>query len=211
VRLRRGVQRVGRGELSQKQLRGMNGLILSQIISVMSKVYFPYESEDYDKLKLGFGYSPDNIDVNLVCKGLPREETWQKFTIEMRYGLLPDFLITDLNLPICSSGMKTAIEANCRNNDDIEWLPIDVNDGNTFVEYYILHVPHYIPDVIDLDKSDRDEDVIFSPHFKQELIQGKDVFASEDDTTTVYFSQRLKDILENERLSGLGFESWESS
>jgi len=177
----------------------------------MNKVYFPYESEDYDKQKFGFGYSLDNIDANLVCEGLPLEGEWQKFTIEMRYGILPDYLITDLTIPICSLKMRTAIEANCKNNDDINWLPIDVNDGNTFVEYYILHVPRYIPDIIDLEKSDRDGDVIFSPHFRQELIQDKDVFASEDDITTIYFSQRLKDILEKENLRGLGFESWQSS
>ena len=49
------------------------------------KVYFPYESEDYDKKKLGFGYSPENIDVCLVCEGLPLEKKWDKFIIEMRY------------------------------------------------------------------------------------------------------------------------------
>jgi hypothetical protein len=176
-----------------------------------NKVYFPYESEDYDKKKFGFGYSPENIDVCVVCEGLPLENKWDKFVIEMRYGLLPDFLITDLNLPVCSGRMKTVIEKNCRNNEDINWLPVDINDGNTFIEFYILHVPHHIPDVIDLEKSDRDEDVIFSPHFRQELIKDKDVFASDDDTTTIYFSQKLKDTLEQENLLGLGFESWEIS
>jgi hypothetical protein len=33
----------------------------------------------------------------------------------------------------------------------------------------------------------------------------------EFDMTAVYFSQRLKDILEKEDLLGLGFESWEAS
>ena len=177
----------------------------------MSRVYFPYESEDYDKKKFGFGYSPENIDVCIVSEGLPLEKKWERFIIEMRYGLLPDFLITDLNLPICSYKMKKIVVENCRNNKDIEWLPIDVNDGKTFIEFYILHVPNYIPYVIDMDKSDRDGDVIFSPHFRQELIQDNDIFASEDDTTVVYISEKLKDILDNENLLGLGFESWEAS
>ena len=38
-----------------------------------NNVYFPYESEDYEKKKFGFGYSPDNIDVGLLCEGLPLE------------------------------------------------------------------------------------------------------------------------------------------
>ncbi|MDR2910268.1 MAG: hypothetical protein LBV47_02725 [Bacteroidales bacterium] len=177
----------------------------------MSKVHFPYESDDYDRQKFGFGYSPDDIDVCMVCEGLPLETEWRKFTIEMRYGIFPDYLITDLNIPLCSGKMKNIIARNCRNSSDIHWLPVDVRHGNSVVEYYILHIPHYIADVIDLEKSDRDKDVIFSPHFRQELIEDKDIFASEDDTTTVYFSQRLKDTLEKENLSGLGFESWESS
>ena len=107
--------------------------------------------------------------------------------------------------------MKKIIEENCRNIEDIEWLPIDVNDGKTLIEYYILHVPHYIPNVIDLEKSDIDESVIFSPHFRQELIHNKDIFASEDDTTVVYISENLKNALERENLLGLGFESWEAS
>jgi len=36
-------------------------------------------------------------------------------------------------------------------------------------------------------------------------------YESEDDTTTIYFSERLKDILEKENLLGLGFETWEAS
>ena len=175
------------------------------------KIYFPYESEDYDQKKFGFGYSPENIDVCLVSEGLPLEKKWERFTIEIRYGLLPDFLITDLNLPTCSSKMKRIITENCRNSEDINWLPIDVSYDKTLIEFYILHVPHYIPNVIDLEKSDRDGDVIFFPHFRQDLIQDKDIFASEDDTTAIYISERLRNILENENLPGLGFESWEAS
>jgi hypothetical protein len=62
-----------------------------------------------------------------------------------------------------------------------------------------------------MEKSDRDGDVIFSPHFRYVLIKDKDVFTSEDDTTTIYFSEKLKDILERENLLGLGFETWEAS
>jgi hypothetical protein len=175
------------------------------------KIYFPYESEDYDKNKFGFGYSPENIDICLISEGLPLEKEWEKFTIEIRYGLLPDFLITDLNLPTCSNKMKNSIEKNCRNSEDIDWLPVDVHHGKTLIEFYILHVPHYIPNVIDMEKSDRDGDVIFSPHFRHVLVKDKDVFTSEDDTTTIYFSEKLKDILEKENLLGLGFETWEAS
>lgn len=45
-----------------------------------------------------------------------------------------------------------------------------------------------------MDKSWRDEDVIFAPHFKRELIINKDVFASDDDLTKVYFSEKLKKV-----------------
>jgi hypothetical protein len=175
------------------------------------KVYYLKPSKDYDKLRFGFAESPKHIDSTIINEGLPLEEEWKSVTLQMKYGLFSDFLDTSLNLPLCSNTLKSIIEDNCVNKSEINWLPVKINDGNKLETYFFLHVPHFTPNVIDMDKSWRDEEVIFAPHFKYELIKDKDVFASDDDLTKVYFSEKLKKSIEKENLLGVGFDSWKAS
>lgn len=175
-----------------------------------NKVYFPCKSSDYDKEKFGFGYSP-SVNGCPVREGFRLTRPWEKFTIEVRDGILPDFLTTELNLPVCSGRMKQTVEEHCFNAGDVDWLPVNVDDGYATTEYCILHVPRYIFAVIDPEQSDRNRNIFFSPHFRQRAIRNRDIFAAETDTSTVYISETLKTALEKERLSGLGFGSPEAS
>ena len=175
------------------------------------KVYYLKPSKDYEKKRFGFAESPAHINSSLLYEGVPLEIEWKLITLEMPYGDFPDFLDCSLNKPLCSNELKNLINENCNNKAYINWLPVNISNGVKLETYYFLHVPHFTPNVIDMDKSWRDEDVIFAPHFKRELIINKDVFASDDDLTKVYFSEKLKKSIEKSNLKGVGFDSWKAS
>jgi hypothetical protein len=146
-----------------------------------SKAYYLRKSGDYDRKGFGFGYLPASVNGLTVRQGFRLKRPWEKFTIEVRYGL--------------------------PQRGEADRLPVDAHDGYAIVEYHILHVPRYIFAVIDPDNPDRSGDIFFSPHFRQRAIRDRDVFAVEADTSTVYLSGALKTALERERLSGIGFGS----
>lgn len=169
-----------------------------------AKVYFIMESEDYDNY--GFAFSPENISPKEI-QNWDETKTWLLIFFELSDGKFTDYLVNDLNIPLCSSKLKQTIQNNIANNDSILWHPVFVNFNNKSTEYYYLKLKKIIVDVIDIDKSEKQNNTIFNPYFIEEKIE--DVFRCDFDLSYLFISEKLKEAIIQSEITGIGFETWD--
>jgi hypothetical protein len=169
-----------------------------------AKVYFIMESEDYDNY--GFAFSPENISPKEI-QNWDETKPWLPIIFELSDGKFADYLVNDLNIPLCSSKLKQTIQNNIANNYSILWHPVFVNFNNKSTEYYYLKLKKIIVDVIDIDKSEKENNTIFNPYFIAEKTE--DIFRCDFDLSYLFISENLKNIIEKEGVTGIGFETWD--
>jgi hypothetical protein len=169
-----------------------------------AKVYFLMESEDYDEF--GFAFSPANV-VPKEIQNWNESKEWEVIQLELRDGAFSDYLVNDLNIPLCSLRLKEVIHINAKNRDAILWFPVEVKSSSEAREYYYLKVSQILKDVIDVEKSDTQNNTIFNPYFVEEKIE--DIFRCDFDLSYLFVSEQLKNSIEKEKLSGISFETWE--
>lgn len=183
----------------------------------MKNIYTFRVSDDYEESLYGFAESSKSVDPLWIYQGHPLKEDeinkeWQIPTFKMLEGKFPDFLDNDCSWVLCSKKMKEIIENNANNSSSIKWLPVKIYDGKSLETYYAALIEYYLEDIIDFNKSKKLKNgEIYLPHFKYENIKKYDLFAYENDNTSFFISEKLKNILEMSDLRGLDFEDWYAS
>jgi hypothetical protein len=183
------------------------------------QIYSLRESEDYEKQKYDYVVSPDNVDSAWIYQGCPLkddedEKEWKEPTFEITYGEFPDYLGNDCRWILCSQKLKECINKNANNASEALWLPVKVINGITFNTYYALLIEHYLrdEDIVNYEKSKKLKNgEVYLPHLKYDKVKDFDLFVMEDNGSTIFISQKLKDMLKEENLTGLGFEDWNAS
>jgi hypothetical protein len=183
------------------------------------KVYYLRESEDYEKQKYDCAIAPDFVDSIWVYQGCvlkdgEEEKEWKEPTFEVTYGGFPDYLSNDCSWILCSEKLKEVIIKNANNASDVLWFPVKVINGETFKTYYALLIEHFLKDeeIVNYEKSKKlKSGEVYLPHLKYDKIKNFDLFVMENNGVSLFISQKLKDILEKENLTGLGFEDWKAS
>ena len=169
-----------------------------------AKVYFIMESEDYDNY--GFAFSAENISPKEI-QNWEETKPWLPISFELKDGEFADYLVNDLNIPLCSSKLKQIIQDIVAKNDSILWRPIFVNSNGKSIEDYYLKLKKILIDVIDIDKSEKQNNTIFNPYFIEEKIE--DIFRCDFDLNYLFVSEKLKEAIIQSEITGIGFETWE--
>ncbi len=170
------------------------------------------ESDDCDKKRYGFAESPDDVDPIDIYRS-PLKKPWSEPMFELTEGRLSDFLNNDCDWILCSEKLKQCIEGNAINATDIKWCPVEVNGGEVVETYFALLIEEPLKDVLDVEKSRKLRDgEIYLPHFIYDKVKDVDIFTLEADYPDyVYISDRWKQIIEAEHLTGIEFRDWHAS
>jgi len=170
-------------------------------------------SDDYEENNYGFAESSDYVDPVTVYQGFPLEEEWQEPFFRMEYGEHIDFIDNDCDWIICSSKLKEVIEYHIGSMPNVVWLPAKVQNDEEVRTYYICLITSFLKmeDVLDIKNSRTLKNgEIYLPCFDLEKLKGKHFFALENFNNEIFISKQLKDILQKENFTGLGFEDWGS-
>jgi hypothetical protein len=118
-----------------------------------------------------------------------------------------------MDMPIVDEKVLNIIQSAVKN--EIEILPIKIEDKEySDKQFFIINVVNKL-DCIDFDRSkyktfaDKERIMWFTEYvFKDEVIRNQDIFIAEGDATlrSVYISNTLKELLENEDIKGFIFE-----
>ena len=183
------------------------------------KIWSLRESDNYDKQNFDYAESPDYVDSLWIYQGYPlkddeKNKEWEEPTFTINYGDFPDYLGNDCSWCLCSEKLKKIMDNYANNADVIRWLPVKILNGETFKTYYALLIENYLEfdKIVNIEKSKKLKDgKVYLPHFIYSQIKDYDLFIKEDGGKSIFISQKLKDILEKENLTGLGFEDWKAS
>ena len=95
------------------------------------------------------------------------------------------------------------------NSDDIIWYPIIIQSASSWDQerYYYLKTNILLDNVIDLEKSDIEKGIVYVPYFIKE--KTRDIFRCAYDKSYLFVSQALKDVITNNNITGISFETWE--
>ena len=170
-----------------------------------TKIYFIMESEDYDEY--GFAFSPEDIEPKVIQNWDKRKE-WSIIPFELQGGDYADYLVNDLNIPLCSEKLKHIIENNSPlNKGNLLFYPVDVTHENRTRTYYFLKPP-ILENVIDTEKSVSQNNTIFQPYFIPEKVEN--IFRCDYDAEYLLITEDLMKVIQKECVSGIDFYTWDS-
>ena len=162
------------------------------------------ESEDYDD-NYGFAFSQENISPSKIQNWNESDE-WEIITFELKGGDYADYIVNDLNIPLCSERLKIILQNSVKlNRDNLLFYPVTISYENKDRQYYFLKPP-VLEDVIDIEKSTFKNNTILNPYFISEKIE--DVFRCDYDTSYLFVTENLMKILNNKQITGIDFYSW---
>lgn len=172
------------------------------------KVYFVESSEDYDDQHYGFAFSDEDLSPADI-QNWKQDIAWKELKMELKEGEFADYLVNDLNIPLCSKRLKDLIVKHADNSDDFTWYPIIIQSASSWTQkrYYYLKTNILLNDIIDIEKSDIENGIVYVPYFIKEKI--RDIFRCTYDESYLFVSQALKDVITNNNITGIGFETWE--
>ena len=172
------------------------------------KVYFVESSEDYDDQHYGFAFSDEGLSPADI-QNWKQDIAWKELKMEVMDGEFADYLVNDLDIPLCSKRLKDLIVRHADNSDDIIWYPIIIQSASSWDQerYYYLKTNILLDNVIDLEKSDIEKGIVYVPYFIKEKI--RDIFRCAYDKSYLFVSQALKDVITNNNITGISFETWE--
>ena len=172
------------------------------------KVYFVESSEDYDDQHYGFAFSDEDLSPADI-QNWKQDIAWKELKMELKEGEFADYLVNDLNIPLCSKRLKDLIVKHADNSDDFTWYPIIIQSASSWDQerYYYLKTNILLDNVIDLEKSDIEKGIVYVPYFIKE--KTRDIFRCAYDKSYLFVSQALKDVITNNNITGISFETWE--
>ena len=152
-------------------------------------IYFYLHSDpEKDTNNGGMAMAPKGIRVSFLLDDKEVKE-WPAFVFEMKNGEWTDNLRNNKDWRIYSAKMKTILEANLKNGDEHEWLPIHVIRDDEMRKYYVLHFIK-LPDLLDMDKTkflDKEKTIYMRAILDYNLIGPRKVFSYKDH----YYSHRI--------------------
>lgn len=182
-------------------------------------IYYFRESESYEKDGYGYAESSDAVDSVWIYQGTPLKEdeedkTWETPVFMMEYGKFADYLDNDCGWCLCSEKLKNILEPYIDNAFKVLWLPVNVRGDETMITYYalLIETPLFQKEVVDYEKSKKLKDgEVYLPHFVYSKIKNFSLFVVDEYPSYVFVSNEIKQILENEKITGIGFQNRKAS
>jgi hypothetical protein len=170
----------------------------------MDKIYFITESEDYED-RYGFAFSDDNISPGII-QNWNNDIEWANISFELRGGDFADYIVNDLNIPLCSEKLKKIIQnKNSNQYADNSFYSVHILKEKEKRLYYFLKAD-VLADIIDMENSIIENNTIMVPYFKQEKI--KDIFRCDYDPSYLFVTESLMNKIKSKNITGIDFYTW---
>ena len=128
---------------------------------------------------------------------------WQPIVMELRKGVFTDYLANNIRCRLCSERLKRILTENASSSDILQWLPVEVNNGEECRRYFILHFPSP-PDVVDKIASIIVDDFVVKPVLSKSAATGHRVFAYPDGgELKLFVDQRVMSAIVGNGCSGM--------
>jgi hypothetical protein len=158
-----------------------------------------------DDAFFGYAKTPKEFDRTILLEtGFIAD--WKNPEFFLTKGELADYLNCDISWPLFSAALRSIVEAFARNQEEIQWLEVGVNNGDKITPYF---VPHLIvkPDILDSQKSFFGPgNLLIKPVFDKKKIGSRDIFTHRKRRFTLYVSDMLRKKVEQSKISGCHFE-----
>lgn len=172
---------------------------------VMSSFYQMTFCEEEKYQSFGVAYAHPDVDLFLLPKSGVRIDYWESIKLELRCGGYADYLSSDLGGRLCSEKLKDLIDQNISDNDDIQWLDVNVIDDQKCKKYYFLHFPKNIP-VINKDRTIFAGNMVVKVVLDTQLVSHLSIFTLPDEVgRTLFVSEKLKKIISKNNITGVSF------
>jgi len=165
-------------------------------------LYYFLESAEDDAI--GMATAPENYSFDVLSEGVSYED-WEPVPFTLQDGIFADYQLNDLDWTLCSAKLKSVIDGNAAKDDVIQWLDAMVVDQNgKEARYYILHLP-YRPEVLDREKTIRDDEFIDTPVLDLRLVKNHRVFSYSGAGSRVIVAEEVKTAIERAKCTGMEF------
>lgn len=104
-----------------------------------------------DDETFGVAYPVEKIGLFLLPESGPVQD-WKPLTLELRDGEFADYLGSELGCRLCSDRLRSILQKHASPDDELQWLPVVVQQGTENRPYSILHFPNS-PDVLNKEKT----------------------------------------------------------
>ena len=178
------------------------------------KLSYDYENDD-DYVNCNVGVIGDIDEYSVSCGNYINDWSEVRFKYNSEDGdVLSDYIANVYRWLIVSKKFRELIEEIVDGNA-IQYLStklIDIKNNVENTEYKIANLLDVV-DALDLEHSQYDlfeldnEKIISVEKYalKEEMVFGHDIFRLKDDTIPIFISERIRDIIENNSLTGFAF------
>lgn len=178
------------------------------------KLIYDYENDDH-YVNCDVGVIGDIDEYSVSNGNYIKDWSEVRFTYNSEDGsVLSDYIANVYRWLIVSKKFKELIEEAVKENV-IQYLSVNLFDIKNGVEntgYKIANLLDIV-DALDLEHSkydvfELDDEKIISVKkyaLKEEMVQGHDIFRLKDYTIPIFISERIKDVIENNSLTGFAF------
>jgi hypothetical protein len=150
---------------------------------------------------VGVGYSRSESELVLPTNALVTD--WKQPSMDLRDGVYADYLATDWGCRLCSEGMRKVLDEQASEHDQLQWLPVDVYEGNEARKYHVLHFP-FQRDVLDRQKSLIYGERVVKPVLSASAAAGFSVFTYKGaGSLSLFISEPVADALRASKLTGI--------
>ncbi len=161
--------------------------------------------EDKKYQSFGVAYADPDVDLLLLPESGVRIDSWKSINLELRCGGYADYLSSDLGGRLCSEKLKDLIEQNISDNENVQWLDVNVSGDLECKKYYFLHFPKNIP-VINKDRSIFAGNMVVKVVLDAQLVSHLSIFTLPDEVgRTLFVSEELKKVISKNNITGVSF------
>lgn len=178
------------------------------------KLSYDYENDD-DYVNCNVGVIGDIDEYSVSCGNYINDWSEVRFKYNSEEGdVLSDYIANVYRWLVVSKKFRELIEGIVDGNT-IQYLStklIDTKNNVENTEYRIANLLDVV-DALDLEHSQYDlfeldnEKIISVEKYalKEKMVLGHDIFRLKDDTIPIFISERIRDIIENNSMTGFAF------
>jgi len=176
----------------------------------MNKYFFLTWAEENDESGVAWAPEGTPLDHELISELEGKDEL--PFGLELREGILVDYLGNSLAWPLMSEKMRMVIERNLTGEEGISWIKANVKARGDIFDYYVLRFRKKL-DVLDMNKTTfvTGTDHVIKPCFSLAKIRIYSLFNVPQShnlwkiTIAIYINDKLRKDMIREGLSGIAF------
>lgn len=128
---------------------------------------------------------------------------WNPLTLDLVDGEFADFLGSNLGCRLCSDRLKSILDSHASVDDDIQWLPVVVQQTTLKKTYSILHFPNP-PDILHKNKTIFLDDFVVKPVLSADAIGQHKVFSyPRGGELPLFITQSVKEAIDREGCTGM--------